>query len=1069
VTDSQRGVSGKAVTIGVMALATAIVLLLCYLLYQRESAQIVARQEEREVVRVGLLAQLMRSELQPVVTHLRYLADGDALRRYLESGAPEALEAAARRATFFSVETPTYDQVRLIDQGGQEVFRINQGGVRVAPPELQNKADRPYFQQASQLAAGEIHISAFELNMENGEVEQPLKPTLRFAVPVFDASGRRRGVYAINYLGAGLIARLQEAASRNGNRLRLLNSRGYWLKAASEEDEWGFAIPGREARTLGRADPELWSRVLVEPSGQRTTPNGIFTWQRVAPTEYVRAGIGVRADDEFLIMATAVRDAEWNALFTGLRQTISMVAIGLVLLTLYSVWLFRGRVLAMRALRASNEELERRVSERTAELGKTLEDLRYSEELLQETGQLAKVGGWDFDPVTGAGRWTKEIARIHDLDPETAPNRELGLTFYPGEARKRLEAAIHAAISKGTPYDLELEFVSAAGARKWVRTISRPVVRDGEVVHMRGALQDVTAHKLSELQLRAQLQRLHLLEQITRAIGERQDLASILQVVARTVEEELPLDFCCVCLYNAGERNLTIAAVGLAGAPLGEQMSLTERARIQIDENGLSRCVRGKLVYEPDISVHRFPFPQRLFAGGLRAMVAAPLQIESQVFGVLIAARREVNSFSSGECEFLRQLSEHVALAAHQAQMHGALQSAYEELRSTQQAVMQQERLRVLGQMASGIAHDINNAISPIMLYADSLLESDTSLSQRARNGLATIQRAASDVAETVARMREFYRARAAEVELEPVQLNELVSQMVDLTRARWEAMPQQRGVVIEMKLDLAPRMKPATAIESEVREALTNLIFNAVDAMPAGGTLTLRTGTRAVAGQREQAMIEVIDTGTGMDEETRRRCLEPFFTTKGERGTGLGLAMVYGVLQRCGGSMEIESAPGSGTTVRLLFELAGAAEPKPAEAAPLRVPSGLTLLLVDDDPIVLKSLRDTLELDGHTVVTAHGGQQGIDLFRSSRDAGGKGFSMVITDLGMPHVDGRTVAAAVKESAAGTPVVLLTGWGERLLAEGQTPEHVDRVLSKPPRLQELRKAFAELVGGNANG
>jgi CheY-like chemotaxis protein len=254
--------------------------------------------------------------------------------------------------------------------------------------------------------------------------------------------------------------------------------------------------------------------------------------------------------------------------------------------------------------------------------------------------------------------------------------------------------------------------------------------------------------------------------------------------------------------------------------------------------------------------------------------------------------------------------------------------------------------------------------------------------------------------------------------------------------------------------------------IESEIREALTNLVFNAVDAMPQGGTLTLRT--RSIPGEagHEQALIEVVDTGAGMDEETRRRCLEPFFTTKGERGTGLGLAMVYGVIQRNGGSIEIDSAPGAGTTVRLSFAVS-AVEPKAVETTALVIPTGLTLLLVDDDPTVLKSLRDTLELDGHTILIANGGQQGIDLFREARRAGARPFSLVITDLGMPHVDGRAMAAAVKESSPATPVVLLTGWGERLLAEGTAPKHVDRVLSKPPRMQELRKALAELVKTSA--
>jgi len=260
--------------------------------------------------------------------------------------------------------------------------------------------------------------------------------------------------------------------------------------------------------------------------------------------------------------------------------------------------------------------------------------------------------------------------------------------------------------------------------------------------------------------------------------------------------------------------------------------------------------------------------------------------------------------------------------------------------------------------------------------------------------------------------------------------------------------------------------------VESEIREALTNLIFNAVDAMPDGGIVTVRT--RVSGGAPDNAdpavvphvLLEVSDTGVGMDEDTRRRCLEPFFTTKGERGTGLGLAMVYGIVRRHSAELEIESAPGDGTTVRLVFAAPGDATLGAAPAlrthamlAPLR------LLVVDDDPLLIKSLRDILEADNHEVVHAGGGQEGIDLFRAAH-AAGQPFAAVITDLGMPYVDGRTVASAVKATSPATPVILLTGWGQRLVLEGDVPPHVDRVLNKPPKLYELRAALAELPTAN---
>jgi signal transduction histidine kinase/ActR/RegA family two-component response regulator len=575
--------------------------------------------------------------------------------------------------------------------------------------------------------------------------------------------------------------------------------------------------------------------------------------------------------------------------------------------------------------------------------------------------------------------------------------------------------------------------------------------------------QMLTQIQQSEGKLHAQLGRLSLLQHITRATGERQDLPSIFQVVLGSLEENLPIDFGCFLLHDATAQSLTVSTLGAAGMKYAEKLGLTEQLNVPLDANGLSRCVAGQLVYEPDVLQVPFPFPQRMAAAGLRSMVIAPLIVENQVFGVLVCARCEDQAFSSGECEFLKQLSEHVALASHQARLYGALQQAYDDLRQSQHTVMQQERLRALGQMASGIAHDINNAISPVSLYTESLLEREPNLSERARGYLTTIQRAIEDVARTVARMREFYREREAQLTLERVDINRAVRQVVELTQPRWSDLPQQRGVMVDLKTDLSESLPNIMGAEHEIRDALTNLIFNAVDAMPAGGTLSVRTRGITDGAGADRVLIDVTDTGIGMDEDTRRRCLEPFYTTKGERGTGLGLAMVYGMIQRHSAELDIESAPNQGTTVRLSFpadtsSLVSAANQ--SHSAPLT--RRLRILLVDDDPMLIKSLQDTLQEDGHVVAATHGGQAGIDAFAAGQKRGER-FDIVITDLGMPHVDGRKVASTIKALSAETPVILLTGWGQRLIAANDIPAHVDKVLSKPPRLQELRAALSELA------
>jgi CheY-like chemotaxis protein len=250
--------------------------------------------------------------------------------------------------------------------------------------------------------------------------------------------------------------------------------------------------------------------------------------------------------------------------------------------------------------------------------------------------------------------------------------------------------------------------------------------------------------------------------------------------------------------------------------------------------------------------------------------------------------------------------------------------------------------------------------------------------------------------------------------------------------------------------------------VQSQIRDALVNLVFNAVDAMPSGGTLTIRTRT-SIRAQGNWAVIEVADSGVGMDEESRRRCLEPFFSTKGTRGTGLGLPMVYGVVQRHGAQLEIESELGKGTLVRIEFAASRTESPpgeeqRPAPVGPKRI------LIVDDDQMMMKSLRDALESDGHEVVSAGGGQSGINAFVEA-NAKGQPFEVVITDLGMPHVDGRKVASTIKTSSPETLVLMLTGWGRRLVAEGDIPPGVDGIISKPPRITDLRTALATHLGG----
>jgi CheY-like chemotaxis protein/two-component sensor histidine kinase len=380
---------------------------------------------------------------------------------------------------------------------------------------------------------------------------------------------------------------------------------------------------------------------------------------------------------------------------------------------------------------------------------------------------------------------------------------------------------------------------------------------------------------------------------------------------------------------------------------------------------------------------------------------------------------------------------------------------------------MQQERLKALGQMASGIAHDINNALSPVVGFGDLLARSETTLSANGKKYLNYIKTAGEDIAHIVARLREFYRRRDERETMLSMNLNQVAEQVIDMTRPRWRDIPQSHGITVEVEAEFDAALPRVVGIESEVREALTNLILNAVDALPNGGKITVRTRVGgwdfSGPGEREltHAVLEVIDTGVGMDEETRKHCLEPFFSTKGKRGTGLGLAMVYGVVERHEGKIEIESRPGHGTTVRLVFPNR---KPAAAGASPVDSVPGLPLaiLCIDDEPLLRELLKEILERDGHRVEVTDGGKAGVEAFRAAH-LRGQPFDVVITDLGMPYLDGRQVAKTLKHESPATPVILLTGWGAFMKADGDLPAQIDGVLSKPPRSRELRETLTRVM------
>lgn len=379
------------------------------------------------------------------------------------------------------------------------------------------------------------------------------------------------------------------------------------------------------------------------------------------------------------------------------------------------------------------------------------------------------------------------------------------------------------------------------------------------------------------------------------------------------------------------------------------------------------------------------------------------------------------------------------------------LERALTDLKTAQQQLVQRERLAALGTMAGGIAHDFNNALTMIIGFGEILLRgSEKGLTKEAaRAPLRAILTAAEDAAHIVHRLREFHSPDRTDEQRVPVNLSTLAEQALTLTKPRWSGNSGACRVEVQRELGNVPEIAGSPA---ELREVLTNLIFNAVDAMPNGGTLTFKSWAT-----NDAVVLQISDTGTGMTEEVRRRCLEPFFTTKGARGTGLGLAMVFGIIDRHEAAMEIDSELGKGTTFTLRF---------PRKLAPVEHEPGsdgkfdrlLHVLIADDQPFICDVVAEYLKQDGHTAEAASDGRQALTMFRAGR------FDLVITDQAMPEMDGHDVAREIKKLSPETPVVLLTGFGD-------TPETstggADFVLAKPMSHIDVRRAVATVISAKS--
>ena len=541
--------------------------------------------------------------------------------------------------------------------------------------------------------------------------------------------------------------------------------------------------------------------------------------------------------------------------------------------------------------------------------------------------------------------------------------------------------------------------------------------------------------------------------EISARIPNIQDLlASVLQSTMRAVRANIG----SIMLLNQEKLTLRIAAS--RGLPEG----LQDEAEIQIGEGIAGKVAQiGEPVIVDDIeSDPRFAKlnDPRYGTGSFMCM---PVRVGDRVIGVLNLAKKEdrsggtvIRAFTPTDLQFLNALMTYIGYAVDNARLleeaqdaARKLQSVVDDLKATQAQLVRGETLSAIGKLASGMAHHLNNLFAVILGRLETLLVKVPD--QEARRYLEIVQRAAQDGAEVVRRVQRFSRVQPVSRTV-PVDLNQLAQEVLELTRPRWHNEALLRQIRIDTALDLGT-IRPVAGELAPLREVLMNLLLNGIDAMPDGGRLILKTWMTG-----PDVHCAVSDTGAGMSEEVRHRALDPFFTTKGPKSTGLGLSVTYGIVQRHNGKLEIDSAPGRGTIVTITLPAMGTAMSAPATAASpaLPAPSHLRVLIVDDEPEVRSALADMLGIAGHTAFQAAGGREALAWLEA-----GQPVDLVLTDMGMPGMMGSEVARAIRGRWPHLKIGLMTGWDETEGLVADATSIVDFTLAKPFELKALTRAY----------
>ncbi|ABX03500.1 MAG TPA: hypothetical protein DEF47_17920 [Herpetosiphon sp.] len=596
-----------------------------------------------------------------------------------------------------------------------------------------------------------------------------------------------------------------------------------------------------------------------------------------------------------------------------------------------------------------------------------------------------------------------------------------------------------------------------------VYKVQRPFLWTLDDLRLINDVADQLALALRQMQLyeaeRQRRRELEALQEIIRAISGELNLHALCGNVVEKVIDVFKVAAAAVLMWhNDGSAMQVVAHAGFSERYLDSLEMNTDTVNYWI-----SRFKPPTPLYISDIRRVSLIGGDPASAEGLSSLFAQPLMVDGRFSGWLqMYSRGNVRVWNPEESHLAASIAQQISQAIHTArryeqehllrtdaeQSYYQLRSVLDELENTRETLINSEKLRALGQLASGVAHDFNNLLASILGNAQFLLIHEDDADRR--DALQVIERAAKDGAVTVRRIQEF--ARASETIYDDiVDLRDVVNIALEFTRPSWRDKTQQRGIKLDISTHLAAAHVQGSA--AELREVCVNLVVNAIDVLPQGGTITISTGTTG-----EWSYFTIADNGPGIAPEDRTRIFEPFFSTKpiGE-GTGMGLAVALSIVQRHRGKLLTEDVYPHGARFVVLLPIHHAPQPKPRPVAIVPKTAAQRILVVDDEPAVRNIVAKVLRHDQHEVTLAGSGEEAL------RWIDEQAFDLIISDLGMPGMNGWDVLEQARQRRPNIIAILITGWGYQHDADYAAARGVDSVLGKPFEMQTLRSTVADLI------